>query len=283
MEVTMPKQEKWLEEVTTAAEEVLNNLGDIQYTEAVYEEALCHELRIRRIPYERQRSFELMYKGYKVGTAICDFILNPFWAAKEKNEYVLELKAVKKIDKSHIRQAQVYMISLNIKNGAVLSFHSELGVLVESLEKSNVKPVDLKVFKPKKKKVTRADEKKLMNQIKKAVKEVYNYFGTEFIYREKTNQETYKKAIGVELRLKGIETKNAEYPILYKCQQVKTFSIPFIFADNSAMAFTFYKKPEEIEDYKEYYKYYAKQFGIKKLYLALIPQKEDVKFEFVEV
>lgn len=277
----MSNKPKWLLEVVDAAEEVLKNLGDIQYIEGVYEEALCHELRLRGIPYERQRKFELMYKGYTVGTAICDFILNPHWAAKKGNEHVLELKAVKKINKSHVRQAQVYMMSLNIKSGAVLSFYNEVGIIVEPLEMPDVKPVDLKVKKPAKKKTTKMAEQKLINLIKKAVKEVHTYFGTEFIYREKTNRETYRKAIGVELRLKGIETSNATYPILYKCQQVHTFEIPFIFADNSAMAFEFYKKPEDVEENKEYYDYYAKQFNISRLYLALIPQTDGLELGFV--
>lgn len=274
----MPKQEKWLDEVTSAAEEVLKNLGDIQYAEAVYEEALCHELRIRGIPYERQRSFELMYKGYKVGTAICDFILNPYWAAKEKNEYVLELKAVKKIEKSHIRQAQVYMMSLNIPSGAVLSFHYELGILVEPLEKPDVKPIDRKVILPKHRK-SKVKERTL----KKVVEEVHNYFGTEFIYRESTNMETYRKAIGLELRLRGVKSSYATHPILYKGQPISRFDVPFVFDDRSAMVFNFYTKAEEVEEKKEQYKFYAKQFGIKKLFLTLIPKKEDMEVVFVEV
>ena len=49
----MPKYDKWLQDVIDAAEEVIKNLGDIDYNEAVYEEALCHELRIRSIPSEK--------------------------------------------------------------------------------------------------------------------------------------------------------------------------------------------------------------------------------------
>jgi GxxExxY protein len=71
----------------------------------VYEEALCHELRIRGIPYERQRNLDLIYKGYSVGTRRADFIINPFWATKKSDEHVMEIKAVKTINKDHMRQA----------------------------------------------------------------------------------------------------------------------------------------------------------------------------------
>jgi hypothetical protein len=49
------------------------------------------------------------------------------------------------------------------------------------------------------------------------------------------------------------------------------------------MVMGLYRKPEQIEENKEYYKYYAKKFGIKKIYLGLIPEKEDEKVVFTEV
>lgn len=273
----MAKYEKWLQDVVDAAHEVLINLGNIHYDEAVYEEALCHELRIRSIPYERQRNFEIMYKGYTVGSGRVDFIINPFWATKRHDEHVMEIKAVKKITKSHIRQALVYMISLDMKTGAVMSLHNEAGVLVESLIIPKVKLPELKVSKPKSRRV------KTMAIMRKAVHEVYKYFGSEFMYRETTGLETYKEAVGVELRLNGVNYNSGVYPILYKYQEVDEFTIPFVFADNSAMALELYRKPEEIDENKDYYKYYAIRFGIKKIYLGLIPEKEDEKLVFLEV
>lgn len=273
----MPKYEEWLQDVVDAAYEVLINLGNIDYDEAVYEEALCHELRIRGIPYERQRNFEIMYKGYTVGSGRVDFIINPFWATKKHDEHVMEIKAVKKITKSHIRQALVYMISLDIKTGAVMSFHHETGVLVEPLRMPPVKLSEPRVSKPKSRKA------KTRDILKKAVHEVYKYFGTEFMYRETTGLGTYKQAVGVELRLHGVNYNSAVYPILYKYQQIDEFTIPFVFADGSAMTLELYRKQEEIDENKDYYTYYALRFNIKKIYLALIPEKEDEKLVFLKI
>lgn len=75
----------WLAEVKSAAEEVLKVLG-AGYKEAPYEEALAHELRIRKIPYERQRNFEILYKGYRVGSGRADLIINPLWANRGGKE-----------------------------------------------------------------------------------------------------------------------------------------------------------------------------------------------------
>ena len=276
----MAKYDKWLQDVDDAAREVIGNLGDVKYDECVYEEALCHELRIRGIPYERQRNFELMYRGYTIGNGRVDFIINPFWAT-QKEENVLEIKANKTIDNSHIRQAQVYMISLNIKRGAVLTFHPEIedgGVLIEEIKMPDLKPLDRSVKKPKAKS---ADA--LPAIMEKSVKYVHKYLGTEFVYREGTNLANYVKAIGVELRLNGVDFSSAKYPVIYKGQHVDHVEFPFIFADGSALDIELYKKPEQIDEEKDYFMYYAKLFGIKKVYLGLLPQKEDQEVVFTKV
>lgn len=130
----------YLKEVKEAAGEVLRELGK-GYEEKVYEEALAHELRIRKIPYERQRNFEIIYKGYKVGEGRVDLILNPLWYKKGGEEIVLELKKGGKISDAHRRQAQVYMISLNIKRGAVLSFGDEIILEEVKRPKNNYEPL----------------------------------------------------------------------------------------------------------------------------------------------
>ncbi|UCG91999.1 MAG: GxxExxY protein [candidate division WOR-3 bacterium] len=275
----MPKYEKWLQDVVDAAEEVMKGLGNIEYKEAVYEEALCHEMRIRGIRYERQRNFELMYKGYTVGSGRADFVINPFWATKKAvDEHVMEIKAVKDIKKVHKRQAVVYMISLEIEKGAVMSFSHEKGVLVE--------PVELPVPKKLIRDVCFAKPTKPRNTkkcLEKAVQNVHHYFGPDFFYNDALTEMTYTNAIGVEMLLAGVDFATADYPILYKHQRVDSLPIPFLFPDGSGMTSKFYKNEEEIDEYKDYYKYYKKKFNIKKLYLALLPVKEADQVVFIEL
>ncbi|MEO0112126.1 MAG: GxxExxY protein, partial [candidate division WOR-3 bacterium] len=164
----------YLKEVKEAAEEVLKVLGE-GYEEKVYEEALAHELRIRKIPYERQRNFEIIYKGYKVGEGRADLILNPLWCNKSGEEIVLELKKVKKISDAHRRQAQVYMISLNINKGAILSFGDE--IILEEVERPK-RNINSSVTQAKK------SNEPISSLLKRAANEVFEYFGVEFLYRE---------------------------------------------------------------------------------------------------
>ena len=52
--------------VIAAAIEVHRRLGP-GYLESIYEEALAVELKARKIPFERQKSVNILYKGMEIG------------------------------------------------------------------------------------------------------------------------------------------------------------------------------------------------------------------------
>jgi len=253
----------WLNEAKKAGEEVLNVLG-VGYDEKTYEEALAHELRLRNIPYERQRNFEMLYKGYKVGEGRADLILNPLWFGNGGNEIVLELKAVKKITEAHKRQAQVYMVSLNIDQGAVLSFAEP--ILLEVVPKPK-KGFDRAVAQPSRSK------KFLATILKQAARNVYDYFGVEFIYRER-GLEIFPNAIAVELRLNGISFSTGSFPICYKHHKVDEFPFDFVFDRGVVANVLPYKNEDEIVENLDELKFYLRQFNLHRGYLICIPSKE---------
>ncbi len=263
----------WLAEVKSAAEEVLKVLG-AGYKEAPYEEALAHELRIRKIPYERQRNFEILYKGYRVGSGRADLIINPLWANRGGKELVLELKAVKSITESHKRQAQVYMVSLNIDAGAVLSFSDK--ILLETVERPK-KSLAIEVVKPKK-----VREQELKKTLERCAQEVYDYFGKEFIYRE-GGEKPFPEAISVELRLNGIDFSRGNYDILYKGHKIVEYKFDFVFKNEAVANLVYYKKEENLAEMKEEFDFYRKLFGIKRGFLIAIPEEEKGKVLVEEV
>lgn len=262
----------YIKEIKKASNAVFDILGS-SYLENVYEEALAHELRLRKIAYERQRNFEILYKGYKVGEGRADFILNPLWCAKSGKEAVVELKAVRKITESHRRQAQVYMASLNIDKGAVLSFGDS--IILETVNKPK-RDFDRFPAKPTKSK------KDLSDLLYEAAMSVFKYFGREFIYREK-GLEIFPNAIGVELRLNSIDFSSAVYEILYKYHPVCDCAFDFVFAHNITANVFSYKKEEEIEDQIEDLKKYKKDFKLNQCYLICIPSKEGDKVLLKEI
>ncbi|HVU11635.1 MAG TPA: GxxExxY protein, partial [Phototrophicaceae bacterium] len=68
-----------------AAIEVHKLLGP-GFLESVYEEALCIEFGLRNIPFKRQSTISVIYKGRSVGESRLDLIVD--------DHIIVELKAV---------------------------------------------------------------------------------------------------------------------------------------------------------------------------------------------
>ena len=66
--------DKLAHEVIGASIEVHRELGP-GYIEGIYEEALCIELELRGLPFERQVSKQVFYKGRRVGEGRLDLVV----------------------------------------------------------------------------------------------------------------------------------------------------------------------------------------------------------------
>ena len=62
-------------QVVGCAIEVLNTLGH-GLVEKPYENALVVEFLLRRIPFQQQPSFDVLYKGHKIGLFVPDLAFN---------------------------------------------------------------------------------------------------------------------------------------------------------------------------------------------------------------
>ena len=83
--------------IVDAVIEVHRELGP-GLLESAYEYALCHELALRKLPYQRQVELPVSYKGAILGTAYKpDIIIDDL--------VILELKSVTRIE--HIHEAQL--------------------------------------------------------------------------------------------------------------------------------------------------------------------------------
>lgn len=87
-------------EVIGAAIEVHRELGP-GYLESVFENALCVELELRGIPFQRQFAFAVNYKGHAVGEGRLDLLVNDL--------LVVELKAVDDLLPIHTAQVISYL------------------------------------------------------------------------------------------------------------------------------------------------------------------------------
>jgi GxxExxY protein len=120
--------------VVNAALEVLNKLGH-GFHEKPYENALVIELGLRRISCQQQRSFNVVYKGTKVGEYIPDLIAD--------GTIIVEPKVVDRIS-DHERGRMInYLKITELSVGLILNFRRaklEWERIVLSDAKSRIDP-----------------------------------------------------------------------------------------------------------------------------------------------
>jgi len=84
--------------------------------ESAYEECLCHELSLRGLSFERQRSLPINYKGIKLD---CGYRLDLL----AEKLVIVELKAVDKIEPVHEAQLLTYLKLSNLWLGLIINFN----------------------------------------------------------------------------------------------------------------------------------------------------------------
>ena len=100
-------------QIIGAAMEVHTILGP-GFLEAVYEEALAHEFKLRDIPHDRQKTFTVPYKTISAGVYRPDFVVG--------DKVIVDTKAIKHL--TEIEEAQIinYLKVTGLRVGLVLNF-----------------------------------------------------------------------------------------------------------------------------------------------------------------
>ena len=83
--------------------------------ESVYEEALCVELALRRIPFARQVPVSVDYKQQRIGEARLDLLVG--------HRLIVELKAVESIVPVHLAQVLSYLKLGGLRLGLLINFN----------------------------------------------------------------------------------------------------------------------------------------------------------------
>lgn len=97
-----------------AAMEVQNVLGQ-GFSELVYHEALCRELKLRNIPYESEKEIQVMYKGEPLErTYRADVICY--------DDIILELKMTSALLPEHTAQLLNYLKATGKRLGVLINF-----------------------------------------------------------------------------------------------------------------------------------------------------------------
>ncbi|MBC8548379.1 MAG: GxxExxY protein [Candidatus Brocadiales bacterium] len=106
------------EKIIGAAIEVHRILG-AGLLESVYEDALCHELYLRGLKFQRQQSVPIPYKGIKLDTALrLDLLI--------EGKVIVDLKAKEELSTIDKPKLLTYLRHSDIRLGLILNFHVEV-------------------------------------------------------------------------------------------------------------------------------------------------------------
>ena len=94
--------------------------------ESIYEECLCIELGLRKIPFERQRELPIEYKGV---TLDCGYRID----IVVEECLIVELKACESLQPIHQAQLLTYLRLTGIKYGLLINFN--VPVLKEGIKR----------------------------------------------------------------------------------------------------------------------------------------------------
>lgn len=109
--------EDFIHEIIGTAIEVHKQLGP-GYVEKIYERALCHELRVRGIPFESQKEISVSYKDIQIGGQQLDLLV--------AGKLILELKAVDRLLPVHEAQIASYLKATGLQAGLLINFNVQV-------------------------------------------------------------------------------------------------------------------------------------------------------------
>jgi GxxExxY protein len=99
--------------IISAAMEVHSALGP-GLLETIYEQALCHELELRGITFDRQVAVPVVYKGKRITGQVLDLLV--------EKEVVVELKAVRRLPEVATAQTLSYPRATGLPWALLLNF-----------------------------------------------------------------------------------------------------------------------------------------------------------------
>ncbi len=105
--------DKLTEQIIASAIEVHRILGP-GLLESIYEEAICYELSLRDIPFERQKEIDVFYKDKIIKGQRLDLIVH--------GEVVVEIKSVRRLEDIFTAQVLSYLKSTGFKRALLINF-----------------------------------------------------------------------------------------------------------------------------------------------------------------
>ncbi|NJL90771.1 MAG: GxxExxY protein [Coleofasciculaceae cyanobacterium SM2_1_6] len=110
------KHEALTHKIIGCAMKVHSTLGN-GFQEVIYQRALAIEMGKQGLCYQREMEMEIYYEGQHIGTRRVDFFV--------ENIIMVELKAVIKLEDTHLNQAMNYCQVYQLPIGLLINFGSK--------------------------------------------------------------------------------------------------------------------------------------------------------------
>jgi GxxExxY protein len=105
------------ERIIGAGIEVHRHLGP-GLLESIYEEALCCEMGLRQVGFQRQKAVPIIYKGIRLSVPLrLDLIV--------EEKVIVDLKAKEELSATDRPQLLTYLRLTGLRLGLILNFHTE--------------------------------------------------------------------------------------------------------------------------------------------------------------
>ncbi len=104
------------EAIIGAAVEVHKLLGP-GLLESIYQEALCHEMSLRGMPFQKQVAVEVKYKDCAIQGQRLDLLVN--------NQVVVEIKSLRTVPEVATAQVLSYLKATGLKRALIINFGAE--------------------------------------------------------------------------------------------------------------------------------------------------------------
>lgn len=106
--------EHWGKALLDAAFEAHTILG-AGFLERIYEDALCYELTLRRVLFERQKAITVPYKDFQIEGQRLDLLIGGL--------VIAEIKAVDDLHPVHQAQLMSYLKATGLRLGFLINFN----------------------------------------------------------------------------------------------------------------------------------------------------------------
>ena len=107
------KYEDITRKIIGCAMTVHSTLGN-GFQEVIYQRALAIEMKYNNLTFEREKEMPIFYRNQQIGTRRVDFFV--------ENCIMVELKALMKLDNSHLAQAKNYLEAYQKEIGLLINF-----------------------------------------------------------------------------------------------------------------------------------------------------------------